>query len=41
MDGTAGATTVDLMPFTKAKIKVPLNDSMDARHMYRQLEIMC
>ena len=38
MNGTAGATTADLTPLMKAKVKPPLSD-MDVRHMHRRLEI--
>ena len=38
MNGTAGATTADLAPLLKAKVKPPLSD-MDVRHMHRRLEI--
>jgi hypothetical protein len=38
LNGTAGATTADLMPLIKAKVKAPLSD-MDVRHMHRRMEI--
>jgi len=39
MDGSAGATTADLAPLLKAKVKPPLCD-MDVRHMHRRLQII-
>ena len=38
MNGTAGASTADLAPLLKAKVKPPAND-MHVRHMHRRLEV--
>ena len=39
MSGTAAASTSDLSPLLKTKVKPPVLD-MDVRHMYRRLEII-
>jgi hypothetical protein len=39
MSGTAAATTADLAPLLKTKVKPPVSD-MDVRHMHRRLEII-
>ena len=39
MSGTAAATTADLSPLLKTKVKPPVSD-MDVRHMHRRLEII-
>ena len=38
MGGTAGATSADLAPLLKAKVKPPVSD-MHVRHMHRRLEV--
>jgi hypothetical protein len=40
MSGAAGATTADLAPLLKSKVKPPMTD-MDVRHMHRRLEVFC
>ena len=39
MSGTAAATTADLAPLLKTKVKPPVSD-MDVRHMHRRLEVI-
>ena len=39
MSGTAAASTSDLSPLLKTKVKPPVSD-MDVRHMHRRLEII-
>ena len=39
MSGTAAASTSDLSPLLKTKVKPPVSD-MDVRHMHRRLEIV-
>ena len=39
MSGTAAATTADLAPLLKTKVKPPVSD-MEVRHMHRRLEII-
>lgn len=38
MSGTAGASSTDLAPLLKAKVKPPISD-MHVRHMHRRLEV--
>jgi len=40
MSGVAGATTADLAPLLKSKVKPPMTN-MDVRHMHRCLEVFC
>ena len=40
MSGTAGASSQDLAPLLKAKVKPPISD-MHVRHMHRRLEVFC
>ena len=39
MSGTAAASTADLSPLLKTKVKPPMSD-MDVRHMHRRMEII-
>ena len=39
MSGTAAASTSDLTPLLKTKVKLPVSD-MDVRHMYHRLKII-
>ena len=40
MSGAAGATTADLAPLLKSKVKPPMTD-MDVHHMHCRLEVFC